>query len=243
MKFIVVTLRAIRNSHGVLQRLWLLGVYYRSLFRYENTNPRFVFAYTDIYPCLFDRTEVTPVGAVYFYQDSWCARKVFETRPTHHVDIGSKAEMVGILSQFAPVTMVDIRPLTLELPGLAFMKGDLLKLPFEAKSVSSLSSICVIEHIGLGRYGDAVDPFGSEKAAQELVRVLAHQGHLFISVPVDSVNKIYFNAHRAFTREYVLELFKDLKLVDEAYIYGDRMESSYDATKGFGTGLYHFSRV
>jgi SAM-dependent methyltransferase len=138
--------------------------------------------------------------------------------------------------------MVDIRPLSVKLPHLDFIKGSLLELPFVDSSIESLSSICVIEHIGLGRYGDTLDPFGSEKSARELCRVLANNGSLYISVPVDHKNITYFNAHRAFTREYVLELFGSLKLIEEKYIYGNNMFDTYEPEKGFGTGLFHFKK-
>jgi len=62
------------------------------------------------------------------------------------------------------------------------------------------------------------------------------------SVPVDSENKIYFNAHRAFTREYILELFDDFEVLDEKYHYGTKMYDAYDETKGFGTGLYKLKK-
>ena len=87
-----------------------------------------------------------------------------------------------------------------------------------------------------------MDPYGTEKSARELARVLAKNGNLYVSVPIDADNKIFFNAHRAFTREYFLSLFKGLKLKEEKYIYGKNMFPSYDARKGFGTGLYHFTK-
>lgn len=148
--------------------------------------------------------------------------------------------MVGIISQFVPTTMVDIRPLTVTLPELKFVKGDITNLPFKDESIDSLSSICVIEHIGLGRYGDTLDPQGTEKSAKELVRVLAKNGRLYITVPIDNANKTYFNAHRAFTPSYIFSLFKELTLTEEKYIYGNNLEYKYDPQKGFGTGLYAF---
>ncbi len=138
--------------------------------------------------------------------------------------------------------MIDIRPLSLELEGLNFMHGDIKKLPFNDQEIKSLSSICVIEHIGLGRYGDEIDPFGSEKAITEMKRVLAEDGNLYISLPVDDANKIYFNAHRAFTRDYILKLFSPLVLVEEKYIYGNELVNEYNPSQGFGTGLYYFKK-
>jgi SAM-dependent methyltransferase len=189
-------------------------------------------------PCLFDNLTYTPLEPTYFFQDSWAANKIFNFRPSHHYDIGSSAKTMGILSQFVPLTMVDIRPINLELPNLNFKEGSILNLPFEDESIESLSSLCVVEHIGLGRYGDPIDSFGSEKAIKELKRVLKIGGVILLSVPIDCENKIYFNAHRAFTRDYVLELFDGFIVLEEKYHYGLKLYENYDKNKGFGTGLY-----
>ncbi len=188
-------------------------------------------------PALFDNTSTTELEPTYFYQDAWCAKKIAENRPNLHVDVGSHVGMLSIVAQFVPVTMVDIRPLSLPLSGLTFVEGSITSLPFKDGEVDSLSSICVIEHIGLGRYGDKLDQFGTEKAAGELVRVLAPLGNLYISVPVDTENRLYFNAHRAFTRQYIIELFSGLTLVEEKYIYGNDFCDTYEPKRGFGTGL------
>jgi hypothetical protein len=100
----------------------------------------------------------------------------------------------------------------------------------------------VIEHIGLGRYGDPFDARGSEKAAAELGRVLTRGGELYVSVPVDAECRIYFNAHRAFTRDYLLSLFPGFELLEERYIYGRSLVPVCDPARGFGTGLYHLRR-
>jgi len=200
----------------------------------ENTQ----FKNIEYHPCLFDNLSYTPLEPTYFFQDSWAAKHLFNLKPNHHYDIGSSAKTIGILSQFVPITMIDIRPIELELPNLFFKKGSILELPFKDNSIETLSSLCVVEHIGLGRYGDQIDPYGSEKAIKELKRVLNWGGVILFSVPVDAENKIYFNAHRAFTREYILELFEGFEVIEEKYHYGTKMYNTYDKAKGFGTGLY-----
>lgn len=202
----------------------------------NGNNPQF--KKIEYYPCLFDNISYTPLEPTYFFQDSWAAKHIFKIKPSHHYDVGSSAKTMGILSQFTPVTMIDIRPIELELPNLFFKKGSILALPFADNSLETLSSLCVVEHIGLGRYGDDIDAFGSEKAIIELKRVLKVGGIILFSVPVDRENKIYFNAHRAFTRDYILELFSNFKVLDEQYHYGLKMYDKYDPLKGFGTGLY-----
>lgn len=210
---------------------------YRELERRSEHNRRF-----QLLPCLLDKTEMTPLEPVYFFQDTWAARKIYELKPSRHVDVGSSAKTIGILSQFTPITMIDIRPLPVELPGLTFQKGSILALPFASGSVESISSLCVVEHIGLGRYGDELDADGSEKAAKELQRVIKPGGIILCSIPVDAQNKIYFNAHRAMTRDCIISLFKDCDLLEEKYQYGYELCDSYDAQKGFGTGLYMFRK-
>jgi SAM-dependent methyltransferase len=130
------------------------------------------FSKIEYFPCLFDNISHTPLDPTYFFQDSWAAKHIFNLKPTHHYDIGSSAKTIGILSQFTPITMIDIRPIELELPNLFFKKGSILELPFEDNSIETISSLCVVEHIGLGRYGDPLDPFGSEKAIKEIKRVV-----------------------------------------------------------------------
>lgn len=218
----------------IKQYLWFFKEL--NILKQQKNNEKFKII--EYFPCLFDNISYTPLDPTYFFQDSWAAKHIFDLKPAHHYDIGSSAKTIGILSQFTPVTMIDIRPIELELPNLFFKKGSILELPFEDNSIEILSSLCVVEHIGLGRYGDLIDAFGSEKAIKELKRVLKVGGVILFSVPVDKENKIYFNAHRAFTREYVLELFDGFEVLDEKYHYGTKMYDLYDSSKGFGTGLY-----
>lgn len=244
-KWAMIFLRALKRRHGIVATIKEFLGFSRDWRAYQKLtkNSSFTLATGDIYPRLFDKTTITGIDPVYFYQDTWCAKKIFKSKPARHYDIGSKAELVGTISQFVPTTMVDIRPLEVTLPELSFVQGNILNLPLKNGEATSLSSICVIEHVGLGRYGDPLDQFGSEKAAAELIRVLAHNGDLYISVPVNDKNKVYFNAHRTFTREYILKIFSSLKLIEEKYVYGNKMSDVYDPQKGFGTGLYHFRKI
>ncbi len=218
----------------IKQYFWFLGQF--KTFKQMEENSKF--QKIEWFPCLKDNLPHTPLEPTYFFQDSWAAKQIFKLKPTQHYDVGSSAKTIGILSQFVPITMIDIRPIELELDNLFFKKGSILELPFEDNSIETLSSLCVVEHIGLGRYGDPIDPFGSEKAIVELKRVLKVDGVILFSVPVDNENKIYFNAHRAFTREYILELFDGFSLIEEKYQYGTKLFDNYDSNKGFGTGLY-----
>lgn len=189
-----------------------------------------------LFPCIGDVTASTPIEPTYFYQDSWAFEQIIKKQPASHVDIGSHHTFVAFLSKVIPVTMVDIRPLSLDMESIRFKKGTILSLPFESHSLASVSSLCVVEHIGLGRYGDPLDPAGTEKAIAELIRVVSPGGYLYISMPVDSKNVTYFNAHRAFTEDYVAGLFEEFEIVDRRYIYGKRFVDNIGS--GFGVACY-----
>ncbi|MBI2427780.1 MAG: class I SAM-dependent methyltransferase [Ignavibacteriales bacterium] len=201
-------------------------------------NEHFTFSMFDWYPCLTDKTETTPLDPVYFFQDAWAARKIFENKPKHHYDVGSSAKTIAIISQFVPTTMVDIRPVELQLENLYFQKGSILQLPFEDNSIDSISSLCVVEHIGLGRYGDPLDPMGSEKAIAELVRVTKPGGYIYFSVPVEKENKVYFNGHRSFSKEYLVSLFIGCTISEEHYIVSNRLLESFQSSNGYTVGLF-----
>ena len=92
--------------------------------------------------------------------------------------------------------------------------ADLVDLPFQSDSIPSLSCMHVVEHCGLGRYGDVVDPKADLKAINELIRVLEPEGKLYFVVPIASKPRINFNAHRVYSYKQVIEYFSKLQLVE-----------------------------
>lgn len=213
-------------------KYWLMG-------RNKNSFARVL----DLRPYLSDKTSQTEIEPIYFLQDIWLAEKLFQTKPGRHVDIGSSVKTIALISRAFPTTFVDIRPPDIQVAGLDFLKGSVLNLPFKDESLKSVSSICVLEHIGLGRYGDKIDPWGSEKAIAEITRIIKSGGYCFVSVPIDKEDKTFFNAHRTFTRDYFLSLFAgEFNLIEEKYIYGKKLFAKYNKKKGFGTGLWYFQK-
>lgn len=192
------------------------------------------------YPCLEDATTNTPIDASYYFQDAWAFEKIVQAKPSQHVDVGSHHKFVSLLSKVVNTTMVDLRPLPVTLDTLKFEEGSILALPYADGSQPSVSSLCVVEHIGLGRYGDPLDPEGTVKAIEELKRVVQPGGDLYLSVPLDDVNRIYFNAHRAFCESYLERLFAPFEIVERRYIFGN--DYSDKLRSGFGTGCYHLRR-
>ena len=172
------------------------------------------------YPQLHDRTGITRVDAHYFYTNGWAMRRILANRPAQHVDIGSQALFVNLLSAVLPVTFVDYRPLEVLMDGLTNRSGDILNLPFNDGSVESLSCLHVAEHIGLGRYGDPLNPRGTYQAAQELKRILTKGGNLYFALPVGKP-VVCFNAHRIHAPETIIEYFSELELVELSGVHDD----------------------
>lgn len=196
---------------------WVLFV--RDFFRFRSLDAsrRFAFRWSDRKACLHDRTPKTGFDRHYVYHPAWAARVLAETRPEKHVDVSSILSFSAVLSAFLPVEFYDYRPADLALSQLTSRAADLLALPFETNSVQSLSCMHTVEHVGLGRYGDPIDPEGDRKAILELKRVLAVGGDLLFVVPVGSA-RIQFNAHRIYTYEQIKEYFSDFTLQEFALI-------------------------
>lgn len=200
----------------------------------------------DTHPCLHDRTATTSFDAHYFYQDVWAFKAIQRAHPERHVDVGSSAIYVGMLTAICRVVFIDIRPLVVDLENFECRPGSILELPFENGSVDSLSCLHVAEHVGLGRYGDRLDPKGTVSAARELARVLSPGGNLYFAVPLGRP-RVCFNAHRIHSPDQVLEYFRDLHLADFAAVddrgrFRPRIEPRELETADYACGLFHFTR-
>ena len=185
----------------------------RDFWRFQGMrDDRFEMRFSDIYPCIKDKTVKTGFDRHYVYFTAWATRKLQEYKPEKHVDFSSSLYFSGIVSAFLPIEFYDFRPADLELSNLKSLQADLTDLKLADNSLDSISCMHVLEHIGLGRYGDTLDPKGDIKAAKELSRVLTKGGRLLFVVPVGSESKIEYNAHRIYSYESVLFLFPDLQL-------------------------------
>ena len=174
---------------------------------------RFPVRWRDRMPCLCDATLRTEYDRHYVYHSAWAARVLARIRPALHIDISSNLYFVSLVSAFMPVQFFDYRPADLALEGLACERGDLLDLPFADGSVLSLSCMHVVEHVGLGRYGDPLDPEGDAKAMGELERVIAPGGSLLFVTPIGRP-VLRFNGHRIYSPEQILKQFSSLRLIE-----------------------------
>ena len=151
-------------------------IFFNDLRKYRKMSDAEPVKIKDMYPCIHDNTSSTGFDSHYFYQDIWAFKNILQNKAPNHVDIGSRLIYVGMLSTITKVTFIDIRPLHATLNNLKSKYGTILDLPYKDNSVNSISCLHVAEHIGLGRYGDPLDPHGTIKAINELKRVLALGG-------------------------------------------------------------------
>jgi hypothetical protein len=201
----------------------------------------------DLFPCLDDATETTGFDYHYIYHPAWAARIIRQNNPAKHVDISSTLTFCSMLSAFVPTEFYDYRPAELTLSGLKSERANLTDLFFEAGSIESLSCMHTIEHIGLGRYGDPIDPEGDLKAINELKRVTAVNGTLLMVTPVGKP-RIQFNAHRIYSFEMMREYFRDFELLDFSLVldngkFVNNASPSLVAAQRYGCGCFYFKKV
>lgn len=236
----------IKKSLNITLSPFILKDYFSFLLKKDS---RFSLSIFDFYPQIKDKTIKTGFDRHYVYHTSWAVRKVKEFNPIEHVDISSTLYFCGTLSAFIPVKFYDYRPAQLKLSNLTSEHTDLTKLHFESNSIESLSCMHTIEHIGLGRYGDPIDPLGDIQACLELQRILRPGGQLIFVTPTGK-SKIEFNAHRIYSFEQVIALFPDLQLKEFSLVtdlpeQGDLIENANPEivkSQNYGCGLFVFKK-
>ena len=165
----------------------------------------------------------------YFWQDLWAAKKIIKTGIKKHYDIGSRVDgfIAHLLAADINVNVIDIRPFDFEADNLYTIVGDATYLDhIPDDSVESISALCSLEHFGLGRYGDPIDPEACFKCFDNIQKKIKQGGKLYISVPIGR-ERVEFNAHRVFFASTILESFSQMKLIEFSCATQDRIE--YDA--------------
>lgn len=192
-----------------------------------NVDKRFVIK--ELSPMLTDyRQSAGNIGG-YFWQDLWGARCVLrDLKPNvTHYDIGSRVDgfIAHLLSAGINVCLIDIRPLEIECSGLDFICSDATKLNEIADgSIESISALCSLEHFGLGRYNDPINPDGCFQAFRELQRVVKVGGRVYLSLPIGN-DKLLFNESRIFKVQTILDEFNKMKVV-EFNVMNEKIENN-----------------
>lgn len=237
-----------------VKRLLYGKVYAANKKIYIEKNTRKNFAYSKKYekPCYTDRYKQAGNLGAYFWQDLWAAQHIYKDKPTQHFDIGSRIDgFVAHVSCFVEnVVLIDVRPLDRKIPNVTYQCMDATRLENIAdESIESLSSLCALEHFGLGRYGDEINPEGCFEAFEAIQRVLKSGGKAYIAVPIGKEH-VEFDAHRIFYASTIVESFSKMKLVEFAAVHDldDYIEYNIDIHKydqesdngGLRFGLFEF---
>jgi SAM-dependent methyltransferase len=199
----------------------------------ESNNDDFIFG--SLSPCFQDKSASSGMATGhYFHQDLLVARRIFERRPEIHVDVGSRVDgFVAHVASFREIRVIDIRPPEYEenaVKNIRFIQQDFMaELPETMLEMcDSLSSLHVMEHFGLGRYGDKVDYNGHFTGMENLHKILKKGGILYFSVPIGEPQRIHFHSHRVFSVKYLLKWFNerfDVKMLSYIDDYGDLHEN------------------
>lgn len=166
-------------------------------------------AITNTYPVFGDfAQQAGSARGHYFHQDLLVATFINKANPVRHIDIGSRIDgFIAHVASFREIEVIDIRPLTdVGHANIKFMQADLMSENKDAEAIAdSISCLHALEHFGLGRYGDPIDPQGHIKAFKNLCKMLKPQGTLYISFPIGKENSVFFNANRSFHPRELLQ--------------------------------------
>jgi Caenorhabditis protein of unknown function, DUF268 len=210
---------------------------------------------SNIYPILSDWSDQAgDASGAYFHQDLVVARRIFEARPDRHIDVGSRFDgFVAHVAVFREIDVVDIRPMRSAIRNVRFLQANLMQgSPDLAASTDSLSCLHALEHFGLGRYGDPIDPSGHLKGFRSLIEILKPNATFYLSFPIGRP-VVEFNAHRVFEPEEVLSWAGSELLNLERFDYVDDQGDLHEdvligrigdqcAKLTHGCGIYTFRR-
>lgn len=229
-----------------------LPYFFKTLKEYNSLNrdnQEFKIKYNLLHPVLHERFEdAGSARGHYFFQDLWASSFINNNKISEIVDVGSRIDgYIAQLLSSTKVTYVDIRPIKEFHENFIFKEGSILDLPFKNGTLDAISCLHVIEHIGLGRYGDVINPLGYKDGINELKRVVKPGGKIIFGTPVGN-ERLNFNAHRVFNPETIVDCFKPFNLDEFSLIDDKGLEVIKNATFSdavncyYGCGLFIFSR-
>ena len=204
----------------------------------------------NLWPIIQDKYEVNSGQGNYFWQDLWAATKIIKSGVKAHYDIGSRVDgFIGhLLAAGIKVNMIDIREIPVKHALLKTVIADATNMShIPDNSLESLSALCSLEHFGLGRYGDDIDPEACFKVFENICRKMKKGGNLYISVPVGR-ERVEFNAHRIFYASTIVSCFDEMELLEYSCAACNCIEKNvpivkYDNDPHNGEhryGLFHF---
>lgn len=200
-------------------------------YRQLNKRANFAINMDKLWPIITDKYALAGTMGNYFWQDLWAAKLIIRSGVKRHFDIGSRIDgfIAHLLAADIEVSMIDVREFPAQVENLRTIVDDatsLRQIPDE--SIESLSALCSIEHFGLGRYGDAVDPEACFQCFQQMQKKIKTGGKAYISVPIGQ-ERVEFNAHRVFYAKTIIDCFHSMELKEFSCVADDGKGIEYDA--------------
>ena len=186
-----------------------------------------------LWPIISDKYAFAGTMGNYFLQDLWAAKQIIRDGVKKHFDIGSRIDgfIAHLLAADIDVTMIDVRDFPGKIEKLHTIVDDATTLEqIPDNSIESMSALCSLEHFGLGRYGDSIDPEACFKCFENIQRKMARDGKLYIALPIGK-ERVEFNAHRVFEADTIRKCFKSLKLLEFSCAADGKIEYNVDVHK------------
>jgi len=224
--------------------------YFLDYFRFKQLSGEI----TCFHPMLNDSSEQAGISkGHYFQQDLLVASYIYKSNPETHIDIGSRiAGFVAHVASFRKIQIIDIRNLNeIGHENISFIKLDLTKNDNSYLLSDSVSCLHAIEHFGLGRYGDTIDPIGHIKGFNNILKLIKKNGTLYISFPISKNNEIHFNSQRVFnpndifnwpSQENKISLKKFDYVDAQGNLHLNTKISDIEGIKEYGCGIYTFKK-
>ncbi|MAF26132.1 hypothetical protein CL634_11270, partial [bacterium] len=110
------------------------------------------------------------------------------------------------------VMMIEYQKVTADYPNLSTLTVEEFSQLNDQYDVAI--SISSVEHSGLGRYGDELDPEGDLKAMEDLYSNLKDGGACFLAVPMGA-DRVEWNAHRVYGSIRFPMLVSKFEIIDK----------------------------
>lgn len=176
------------------------------------------------FPVHYNRNTSLSINRHYWIQDIWALKKIEtlidenNSKGYKHLDIGSRVEgfLLGCLGkQNVDVYFGDINYPTVlgkiqESYTPKYFNCDLQNLKKgQLKEFKCVTSLHVIEHLGLGKYGDSIDYRGHLRVFEDMFLALGSNSRFITSTPISSTPGIIFDAGRHCNPEQILKVIHD----------------------------------
>jgi len=150
----------------------------------------------------------------------YAALKKHSIRDKELVILGSESPWYECICSYygARVTTIEYRQVDCQIPELTVLTPE--EFAENPRRFDVAVSISSVEHDGLGRYGDPIDPNGDLRAMEELKTLLRPNGLLIMAVPLGR-DALVWNSHRIYGRLRFPLLTDGWEIVDSFGFYDE----------------------